>query len=254
MEIKTVIPSRGRAGNVLAHRLVRNAILCVSASEAPVYREKHPNVEIEEHPDDVVGMGLKRQWIYDRFGDVLMLDDDLTQVSRLYVASNKVRIQKMGQAEVEDLIQWAGNTARLCGCYLFGFNKNPSPIIYRPWQPIKLSGFVTGAAIGMLRGSRIRFPPIYGGVEDFYASGVNAHYHRKAFIDTRFCFVQEETFKRPGGESAYRTIETEKADTLFLRRQFGNVISMKEGMYGGGAKGAKTVNQNPYGRTMTIPF
>lgn len=255
MEIKIVIPTYKRAGMVLTHKIAPHAILSVTRSEVPAYRALYPNVEIDEHPDDVAGMAMKRQFIYDRFGDVLMLDDDLSQVSRLYVASNKVRIQKMTPDEVYDLVQWAGNTARLCGCYLFGFNKNPSPIIYRPWQPIKLSGFVTGAAMGMLRGSRISFNPLVSGsIEDFYASGINAYYHRRAFIDTRFCFVQEETFKRTGGMGATRTMDDEKEGTLFLRRQFGNVISMKEGMYGGGAKGAKTVNQNPYGRTMTIPF
>jgi hypothetical protein len=65
-------------------------------------------------------------------------------------------------------------------------------------------------------------------------------------------FVQEETFKRADGLGLYPTIETERNDTLFLRRMFGDAITMKEEVFGGGR--TTTRNHNPYGRTMRVPF
>jgi hypothetical protein len=65
-------------------------------------------------------------------------------------------------------------------------------------------------------------------------------------------FVQEETFKRAGGLGLYRTIDTERNDTMFLRRMFGDAITMKEEVFGGGR--TTTRNHNPYGRTMRVPF
>jgi hypothetical protein len=147
---------------------------------------------------------------------------------------------------------FSGHTAALCGCYLFGFNKTRTLFIYNALRPILLSGYVTGCAIGLLRGSRISYDPLSTAVEDFCVAGLNAYYHRKAFIDMRFNFVQEATFKKAGGLGSYRTIETEKQDTLLLRRLFGETISIKAESFGGGC--TKTNNHNPYGRTMKIPF
>ena len=198
MEIKVVIPTYKRPGKVTTLKVVSNAILCVARSEVPAYRVHYPDVEIAEHPDDIVGLAPKRQWIYDTFGDIFMLDDDITMADRMYLVSGKLRLRRLTPQETYQIIQWAGNTAALCGCYLFGFNKNPNPIIYNALRPILLSGYVTGCAIGLLRGSRIHYDPLSTAVEDFYVAGLNAYYHRRAFIDMRFNFVQEATFKKAG--------------------------------------------------------
>ena len=252
MEIKIVIPTYRRAGNVTTLKVVSPCILCVAESEEALYRERHPGVEIVAHPDGVVGLAPKRQWIYDYFGDVFMLDDDISHARRLYLTSGTKKATELTPDETYEIVQWCGNTAHLAGCYLFGFNKVPNPIIYDPLYPIRMSGYVTGCAIGLLYGSRISYNPESIAVEDFWVSGLNAYYHRKAFLDLRFNFVQEETFKRAGGLGFYRTIDTERNDTLFLRRTFGEVITVKQESYGGGR--ATTKNHNPFGRTMSIPF
>jgi hypothetical protein len=72
-----VIPSAGRAGSVITTKLFHHAWLCVPESEAAAYRKHHENVV--SHPDDVYGMGQKRQWILDNFDDeiIFMADDDI---------------------------------------------------------------------------------------------------------------------------------------------------------------------------------
>ena len=252
MEIKVIIPSYRRAGNVTTIKIVSPCIICVPESDLSAYREHYPDIEIVAHPDSIIGLAPKRQWIYDYFGDIFMLDDDISHARRLYLMSGTKKATELTSEEAYEIIQWCGNTAHLAGCYLFGFNKAPNPIIYDPLRPIAVSGLVTGCAIGLLRGSRISYSAESIAVEDFWVAGLNAYYHRKAFIDLRFNFVQEETFKRPGGLGFYRTIDTERKDTLFLRRMFGETISIKSESFGGGR--ALTKNHNPYGRTMHIPF
>lgn len=252
MEIKIVIPTYKRAGNITTLKAISKAILCVTASEGPLYRERHPGVEIVEHPDTIVGLPLKWQWICDKFGDVLMVDDDIIFVRRLYPASGTKRAGMLTPDQAWAIAQWAGNTARLCGCYLFGFNKNPNPLIYNPFTPIMLSGMVQGGAIGLLSGSKITFTNDTVAADDFFIGCINAFHHRKSFVDMRFNFTPLETFKRAGGQSAHRTLETEKHDTLTLRRFFGDAITLKAEHFGGGR--ASTKNRNPYGRTIHIPF
>jgi hypothetical protein len=45
----------------------------------------------------------------------------------------------------------------------------------------------------------------------------------------RFHFAQApgSTFFRPGGQTRHRTLQTELADTLFLRRMFGQAVRIK---------------------------
>jgi len=252
MEVKIVIPTFRRAGMITTLEHVQGASLCVTESEQDEYRRHYPEADIIVHPDRIVGLAPKRQWIYERFGNVFMLDDDITAVHRLYMRQLGPRLRP---EESYKIIQWAGNMAKLCGCFLFGFNKNPSPIIYSPFSPIRLSGVITGCAFGMIEGSRLSFSSESTAVEDFYISGLNAHYHRKAFIDTRFNFVQEQTFTRRGGQSMYRNLETERRDTLFLRRCFGDAVSIKKTVQHESKKrGVTARSKNPYGRTMTIPY
>jgi hypothetical protein len=229
-----------------------DAALCVTESEEEAYRKFYPAAEIIVHPDTVVGLAAKRQWIYEKYGDVFMIDDDITAVHRLYMRQLG---PKLKPSETVKIIQWAGNMARLCGCYLFGFNKNPSPIIYNTFSPIRLSGVVTGCAFGMIRGSRLRFDPESTAVEDFYISGLNAHFHRKCLIDTRYNFVQDDTFTKRGGQSVHRNMATERKDTIFLRKCFGTAVTLKKDViHSGNKKGVSAASKNPYGRTMKIPF
>lgn len=252
MQIKIIIPTHNRAGRVTTLGAVAHAKLCVAESQAPVYHEHYPEAELVIHPDSIIGLAPKRQWIYEKFGDVFMLDDDVTFGQRLYLASKKPKLNRLRPEEAYDIIQWAGNMAYLCGCYLFGFNKNINPLLYRPFAPIQLTGFVTGCALGLLSGSRLIFSAESTAVEDFYISGLNAHFHRKAFIDMRFGFVQTDTFHNVGGQSSFRTLETERKDVLFLRRCFGDAIKLKAERHGGGS--LSSTSKNPYGRTLQIPF
>jgi len=252
IDIKVVCPSYKRAGSVKTVSVVSNLAIVVRPAEKDEYAKFYPNNEIIPLPDTVIGLANTRQWIYENYPNVFMLDDDIVACSKMYHVTKKKTFMKTTPDEAYELIQYAGNMAHLAGCYLFGFNRSPNPLLFSPFNPILLSGFINGCAFGMLEGSKLHFDQRFTAVEDFYVSGVNAYYHRMAWIDMRFNFQQVGTFMLQGGQSSYRTMDTEKNDTLLLRKTFGECIELKPEKFGG--KSMTTGSKNPYGRTMKIPF
>ena len=102
MSLKIVIPSHKRPDKVLSKKLVVNPILCVAESQKGIYQEYNPGVEIVTHPDDVVGLIPKRNWMAKHFGDLFMIDDDVHNFVKLYnelgesnVIRDKVKITRL---------------------------------------------------------------------------------------------------------------------------------------------------------------
>lgn len=78
MSCKIVIPSHKRHDRVFAKKLVNDPIICVAECQADLYRQFNPDCEIVTHPDDVVGLIPKRNWMAKYFKELFMLDDDVT--------------------------------------------------------------------------------------------------------------------------------------------------------------------------------
>ena len=132
---------------------------------------------------------------------------------------------------------------------MFGLATNAKPLMYDAAQPFKLTGWIIGGCMGYLEGFRMELPDECISACDYYLSGVNAHFHRKCFIDTRFAvFCKDGTFTTTGGTADIRTMETEREDYLLLKEAFGEAIQRK----------TSTANrkslQNPYERTLRIPY
>lgn len=227
MEIKIVIPSHKRAQAVSTTKVVPNAILCVPESQGPEYRKYNLDVEILTHPDDIIGLAAKRTWIYAKCGDVMMLDDDLTRMVRLYVEPNSLQQSTMKPKEVYARIQSTALTAREMGAFLFGFATDADGRNFKPQRPFRLTGLCNGSSFGLLKGSKIFFHKDCIAVEDYFGSLVNAYYHRYAFFDLRFGFAQKKTFKNAGGQSEFRSIKSEEQDFKFLKRMFGPAVEKR---------------------------
>lgn len=250
MECKIVIPSMGRAERILTKKVV-DCIICVPESQLNEYKEHSPECEIITHSDNIKGLSLKRQWIYNHFGNVFMLDDDIVSFNSVFDIKNPSK----NKSETYDIVQMVFNNAVNSCCYLFGFTKDPNPLRFNGFAPIKMSGYVNGCALGLIKGSKLQFESQSVAVEDYYISGLNAHFHRKAYIDNRFVFVQKDTMVNAGGLSNYRNEETEMNDTLFLRKMFGDCIHIKKENYTSIRKGAKNSHsKNKYARSLILPF
>ena len=84
MSLRIVIPSHKRYDRVFSKYLVTDPIICVAKSQADLYKEYNPDCEIVTHPDDIIGLIPKRNWMAKHFRDLFMLDDDVDACKRLY--------------------------------------------------------------------------------------------------------------------------------------------------------------------------
>lgn len=244
---KIVIPSHKRAQRVRTTQAVDGAVLCVPEGQAKLYRACNLGVEVVAHPDEVRGLARKRDWIVRHFGDVFMLDDDIGSMKRLY--ADRGEPVDVPPATAHDLVQVTAAAARQAGAHLFGFAYSPTPMSYNSLNPIRLSGYVTGCAHGVLRGSRLWYNPEIKVNEDYWISCLNAYEHRMIWRDERFYWQQEATFVNPGGLSEFRNVGAEEEDFKLLQRVFGKeVVTLKKS----GAGGSKL--RHPFQKTLKLPF
>lgn len=227
--IHTVIPTHGRAGRVSSHRLFIHPVLCVAESQAPLYKEHYPNVEIVVHPDSVKGLPPKLQWMYEHFGNLFHCDDDVDAFVKISFEPGEPTYPRLSPVETQDAIETAAQLCEDIGAYFFGFSNIAVCMYYNPMKPFSLGGYINGMSYGLLQGSKLYYSTRLMACGDFFISGLNAHFHRKAFIDTRYAFVQHETMNNPGGQGLYRDADSEGRTNRILTEYFGNAISVREG-------------------------
>lgn len=246
--VKLVILSHKRADKVDTLKTISNCSLCVPESQAADYKKYNPGVEIIAHPDSIVGLSPKIRWVYAKYKNVVMLDDDLNGMTRNYVDKDFELRGRVDKDTAYEILQHSAYMTKQLGAFFFGFSNSPRPVDFSPMQPIKLSGFVQGGALGFLDGFKMHLPDECKSACDYYLSGVNAYFHRKAYIDMRYAFTSKEgTFKSTGGMADIRTKDTEREDYLLLKKAFGPAIVKKT------TSSLKPI-QNKYERTLRIPF
>ncbi|GAB2954775.1 hypothetical protein GCM10027048_20370 [Hymenobacter coalescens] len=245
MEVQVVIPSHKRAGRILTLGVLPGAIVCIPESQLPEYRAAHPDAELVTHPDSVVGLAAKRNWMYQYFGNVLQLDDDITDFRRMYLPAGER--MSIGPEQAMAIIQETAYAAKQAGAYLWGFNSNPNPTMYKALNPISLTGYITGCATGLLEGSKLWYNSQIVCNEDYWISCLNAHHHRIIWKDTRYTFIQKDTFVGQGGLAEFRNIDAERQDYELLRRCFGEVIQKKK-------DSLLAKRKHEFQKTMKLPF
>ena len=221
MCIKIVCPSSGRAKKVLTK--IEGMILFVAENEKEEY-EKYNDIEIQTH-DNLKNLSIIRQEIYDRFKDVFMVDDDIQCVQRLYTTKN----QDLNPAEVAKIINQTYQHAKDIKAFLFGFNNDPNPTHYNQHKPFVLNSYINGCAFGLIENKNLYFDKRTVACESHWINLLNAYHNRFCFVDKRFHFRQKQnsTFLAPGGQAKRRTLQTEKEDTLFLKKKFGDSVKIK---------------------------
>ena len=221
MEVKIICPSRKRAD--IFKTDIENMIVLIDIKEKKQY-EDLPHEKI--YHNSLTSLSEIRQFAYTEFKNIFFVDDDIVSVEKLYETNN----QNLTAREIFDLIQEAAYTAKELGAKLFGFNNDASPTHYNQHKPFMLNGYINGCAFGLFEDKNLFFHKDTTACESHWINLLNAYYNRYCFIDKRFHFRQQSnsTFLLKGGQSGKRTIDTEKQDTLFLRKMFGNSIQLKK--------------------------
>lgn len=224
---KIVIPSHKRADRVLTSKLLKNPIICVPESQLGEYREYNPDAEIVTHPDSVVGLIPKRNWMVRHFGDIFMLDDDIQKVFVNYRSQDDIENSFKDPDKVEKVIYNLYDIAKMVGVHLFGFSNLTGPVQYDEFDFLSLRKSITGCSYGMISNDCLRWNEEMKVKEDMWISCLAKYYDRKILVDLRYTFAQKSTMVNQGGLSGIRSQETEDQSILELKKNFGSAVSMK---------------------------
>lgn len=240
MCLKIVIPSHKRWDRVLAKKIVTDPIICVAESQKDLYSRHNPECEIVTHPDSVVGLIPKRNWMALHFGDLFMVDDDVHAVKILYAEKGE-RSSLRDPARVRGAIEDLYEIACLLDVHVFGFTSRISPMMYDETQFLSLSNMITGCSYGVRYNKNVWWNEELRLKEDFWISCYMKYKERKILTDLRYSFAQKDTFVNAGGLSAIRNQAEEQRSILYIRKSFGESIVLKSGTGSNGKD--KTTNK-----------
>jgi len=216
-------PSRGRPGNVPnIQKLFPDCTFYVSKTEAPFYKQNGAK-KIVEHPDDITGVGKKKQWLLDSTPeDMFIVDDDIK-----YVWVNVGRLGRRIEEPdaIRQIIENAFQCATDMGAGFLGFANSWDVRKYTPNDPFNFTGWV-GAAMGFI-GRDIPYDQGFNLRNDVSCSLHNLLVKRYIWKDTRFAFVCERNTNF-GGLSLDRTKESDLANIQRMVDRWGKYLVFKE--------------------------
>lgn len=243
MPLKIVIPSHKRHDRVFAKNLVKNPILCVAESQAELYKRYNPECEIVVHPDSVVGLIPKRNWMARYFGDLFMLDDDVHVCKSLFIEKGESGVIRNPE-KVTYIIESLYELACMLDVHLFGFTSRISPVMYDETGFFSLSKMITGCSYGVRYNKNVWWNEELKLKEDFWISCYMKYKERKVLTDLRYNFAQKNTFVNAGGLSAFRNQEEERRSIMFIKKSFGESIQLKGETNNGKDKTKQLVQYN----------
>lgn len=226
-EVHLVIASRGRAEVATTPKYWGHTKFCVSEEEAPKYAEYWPDVEIVAHPDSVLGVGPKVNWIMEKFGNVLPMSDDLGPLFWMGYAQGE-SIQFEDAQTAYDIVQHVARVAWDMGCYMFGVGHSGDIRNFMPWLPARMAGYMQGKT-GFFAGSKLFLPDDpYCPYTDYFVSGLNAYYYRYMWNDNRWgCQEMIPDLRAEGGANEWRNLHHMERWTQLLVRYFGEAVTAK---------------------------
>lgn len=243
MSLPIVIPSHKRHDKVFAKKLVLNPIICVAESQADLYRQFNPECEIVTHPDDVIGLIPKRNWMAKHFGELFMIDDDVHAVKNLVVEKGEPGVIR-DPDKVTEIINSLYELACMLDVHLFGFTSRISPVMYDESGFYSLSKMITGCSYGVRYNKNVWWNEEIKLKEDFWISCYMKYKERRILTDLRYNFSQKSTFVNAGGLAAFRNQEEERRSILFIKKNFGDSIQLKGATNNGKDKTKQMVEYN----------
>ena len=243
MPLKIVIPSHKRHDKVYTKKLVKDPIICVAESQADIYRRYNPDCEIVTHPDDVIGLIPKRNWMAKHFKDLFMLDDDVHVLKSLIIEKGESGVIR-DPNKVTQIIENLYELSIMLNVHLFGFTSRISPVMYDETAYLSLSKMITGCAYGVRYNKNTWWSEDIKLKEDFWISCYMKYKERKILTDLRYNFSQKGTFVNAGGLAAIRNQAEERKSILYIKKHFGDSINLKGATNNGKDKTKQLVEYN----------
>jgi hypothetical protein len=223
-----ICPTHGRAGRIHVFDVIPDIPLCVAESQAPLYAAAHPDAELVVHPDSVVGIAPKRQWLVDRYENVFMFDDDVTAVVDRQTAAGES--QKIHDPQrIRDIVSRLFHMGEQLGAYVVGLSTYADPVLYRPHTPFSFKHMISGHCLGVRRNDQLRFPDKADLLtDDLWISALSAYYHRLLLTDNRYGAGVAKTWHETGGMATHRTWSKVVDNERYLTELFGDSIRRRQ--------------------------
>jgi hypothetical protein len=225
-KVIVVIPSFRRAGAVTTHKLFHDSIVCIPESDYADYvKAGHKRETLVCHPDSLIGIVRKRNWMMDNIqGDnaLAMFDDDLN----LFCYKAWGVQKRLTRSEAHDTLE---ASAQLCddwGLKIWGYHNVPLTKSFDWSRPIELTNYVPGCCMGFLPNSGMRFDERFTSKDDFDISLMHLHRYRIIIKDMRYGVAATGTMTASGGLSVYRNSESEARAGELLKEKYGDVVEI----------------------------
>lgn len=217
-----VIPSAGRAGQVTTQKLFPDAFICVPDSQGDAYRKHHKN--IVTHPDDIYGMGQKRQWILENFHEeiIFQADDDLTAL--VFQGHRDINYLKIKDPEhIWEVVLNTAHIARDTGTNLFGFAEMPDRRKFDYISPFNTRARINGFQMGVINDKTHGFDPRLVVKQDYDFYLMSLFWKRFVWRDDRYSFIAKH-YTNTGGLFTHRSTIKEKQCIKVLQQKFGRKV------------------------------
>lgn len=216
------IPTFGRAGHMLTHKVFPNAVIVCPESQLEDYKREYPNLKYKACPDEIEGnMGRKRNWIKDNADKdwFVMVDDDIKYFQ--YIENGKQI--KMDHEHVLEFFHNAFNMCEELGTVLWGINLQTDPKFYREYAPISMLSVVLGPFTGHIKSS-IRYDETLPTKEDYdYALLVLQKYH-KVLRFNKYAYMAGHINNGVGGSLSIRRMKLEEEQNILLQKKWGKRV------------------------------
>jgi hypothetical protein len=221
--VKVVIPSKGRADQIAGESLFLfpDAYVLVDEAEAKDYSKVVKRNRLLTHPG-LTTLSAIRNNMLDQIGKVDALvtaDDDVVNLKAMvgwYARSRR------DPDVCRDLLEVTAQCAGDAGCSIFGFNQNSNPQHYKPFDPIKLVGWV-GSVFGFVGEHGLRFDERLVCHQDVDIALQALQRDRIIWCEDRWCFVNKR-FTNRGGLTGQRSQAAYTEAHAMMRHKWGPYV------------------------------
>jgi hypothetical protein len=222
VKLKVVIPSRRRADTIRAESLAMlpDAFVIVDEREYDDYAKVVDKERLLTHPS-LTSFGP----IANRLIDETPKDETLVLFGDDHVGAVAIpgwSPRRLKPRDIPAVLMNAAICASDARCGLFGFGRNPNPLMYEPTRPWRLAQWPT-SPLGFVPGHGLHFDERLKLMLDVDLALQSLLKHRIVWFDSRFCFVGK-ALNNKGGNAHLRSDEAFAAERELLKQKWGKFI------------------------------
>lgn len=227
MEIVIVSRKRSHICFKTSFKLFPDAKVSVAEEEAEdYYLAGIPREHLLVHPNDVVGISKKRNWVLKNVKDetCVMVDDDCELIMAL-VGERPRRIRD--PHAIRQILENLESCAKAVGAHMFAMNQAWDIRKYNQFKPFSFVGYPAGL-VGII-GREVWYDENQRVHDDVDFAMQQVAKYRIVWIDDRFGYVQRiQTTKMSGGCQGLNTEAVDRKERMYLKKKWGIYYVMGE--------------------------